>query len=248
MDFLRRLSGRIARSVPVKSAYLRSARPLVSVTFDDFPKSAWVNGGPILARYGARATYYTAGTFCGRTVDGTRFYDMDDLHALASAGHEIGCHGFGHQPTPQLDESQLQADVERNAQFLAPLLGGEAAASYAFPYGSISLRAKRFFARRYASARGVHPGINKGRVDFANLEAISLECRSWDQDAISRAIARARDGNAWIVFYTHEVCDRPSEYGTTPAMLAHVLDQVAAAGIAILPVREAAVMARGEAA
>ena len=59
-------------------------------------------GGPVLARHGVRGTYYTAGGFCGRTVDGTDFYDEGDLKALAAAGHEIACHGFAHQPTPSL--------------------------------------------------------------------------------------------------------------------------------------------------
>ena len=61
----------------------------------------------MLARHGVRGTYYTAGGFCGRTVNGTVFYDAGDLRALAAAGHEIACHGFAHQPTPTLTRQDL---------------------------------------------------------------------------------------------------------------------------------------------
>ena len=61
----------------------------------------------MLARHGVRGTYYTAGGFCGRTVNGIVFYDDGDLTALAAAGHEIACHGFGHQPTPTLNAQDL---------------------------------------------------------------------------------------------------------------------------------------------
>src|ERR1019366_7943175 len=118
-----RLTRFIAHMTRVRPARIRGRRPVASITFDDFPKSTWKNGGQILARFKARGTYYTAGTFCGRTMDGTQFYDEGDLRALAAAAHEIACHGFGHQPTPTLSDAALARDMERNAAFLAPFLG-----------------------------------------------------------------------------------------------------------------------------
>jgi len=229
----------IARQWKTQPARLAGHRPVASITFDDFPKNAWVQGGPVLARHGVRATYYTAGGFCGRTEDGTVFYDAGDLNALAAAGHEIACHGFAHQPTPSLRTQDLEADAERNREFLTPFLKGERLVSYAYPYGKASLRTKKVMARRFASLRGVHPGLNAGRVDLAQLNAISLEVRCWDQDAIEAAIARVRHENGWVVFYTHDVSETPSEYGSTPGMLDWALSRLAAARMDMLPVREA---------
>ena len=105
-------------------------------------------GGPVLARHGMRGTYYTAGGFCGRTVNGTVFYDEDDLREMAAAGHEIACHGFAHQPTPTLTTDELAKDADaQHANSCKPFLGGEAPASYAFPYGRVSPRTKRFMRR-----------------------------------------------------------------------------------------------------
>ena len=81
--------------------------------------------------------------------------------------------------------------------------------------------------------------INSGRVDLAQLNAISLEMRCWDERAIQSAIQRALHDHGWLIFYTHDVSDAPSEYGSTPAMLDWALSRLAQARIPVLPVREA---------
>src|ERR1700744_5511138 len=207
-----RLNRLLSRLTPVRSVRLDGGRPVASITFDDFPKSAWSRGGPILARHNVRATYYTAGSFCGRTVDGTAYYDSDDLRAQ---------------------------DAARNAEFLRPFLKGGTAESYAFPYGLASPRTKKFYAHRFTNVRGVHPGLNAGRADLALLNAMSMEKRCWNREAIARVITRARNDRAWIIFYTHDVGDDPSPYGSTPGMLSEVLERLAEARIEILPMREA---------
>jgi peptidoglycan/xylan/chitin deacetylase (PgdA/CDA1 family) len=240
-----RLTRFIARMTRVRPARVRGRRPIASITFDDFPKSAWERGGQILARLGARGTYYTAGTFCGRTVDGTQFYDESDLRALAAAGHEIACHGFGHQPTPTLSDAALAEDMNRNAAFLAPFMGGARLESYAYPYGASSVRTKKFYAPHFSNLRGVHPGIIQGKTDLAQLNAVSLEMRSFSPEKLGQAIADAKAHNGWIAFYTHGVSDKPTEYDSTPAILKEALERVADAGIEFLPMREAVAVALG---
>jgi peptidoglycan/xylan/chitin deacetylase (PgdA/CDA1 family) len=240
-----KLTSFIARKMVHRRARLAGHRPVASVSFDDFPKNAWTQGGPVLARHGVRGTYYTAGGFCGRTVEGMEFYDGDDLKALAAAGHEIGCHGFGHQPTPALSNAELESDLGRNWAFLKPFLNGKTPVSYAFPFGRVSPRTKTFYSARFASLRGVHPGINIGSVDLAQLNVVSLEARLWDQDAIEASIQQVLHNNGWLILYTHDVSDKPSPYGSTPGMLDWALGRVAAARIETLPVREALPFALG---
>ena len=240
-----RLTRFIARMTNVRPARVRGRRPFASITFDDFPKSAWECGGQILARFKARGTYYIAGTFCGRTVDGTQFYDEGDLSALAAAGHEIACHGFSHQPTPTLSDAALAEDMARNAAFLAPFLSGARLESYAYPYGASSVRTKKFYAPHFSNLRGVHPGIIQGKVDLAQLNAVSLEMRSFSLEKLAAAIAGARANNGWVAFFTHGVSDKPTEYDSTPAILIEALERIADAGIEILPMREAVAAALG---
>ena len=61
--------------------------------------------------------------------------------------------------------------------------------------------------------------------------------RSWD-----RYPARARNG--WIIFYTHDVAEQPSEWGCTPAQLEAVVGY-AAQRLPVLPVRDVAVRVVG---
>lgn len=232
------LSSFLGRHTIVRPARMAGIRALASIAFDDFPQNAWTLGGPVLARRGVHATYYTAGSFCGRTLDGTRFYDADDLRALSAAGHEIGCHGFHHRPVPELSANELAQDAGRNADFLRPFLSGGAADSYAFPYGRVSRAAKRFLSPRFSSLRGTHEGPNRDRLDLAQLSVVSLETRLWNEAALKAAIRRAAADKSWLIFYTHDVSDSPGAYGSTPDMLDRALGHVAAAGISVLPVRD----------
>jgi peptidoglycan/xylan/chitin deacetylase (PgdA/CDA1 family) len=248
MDFAHRLSRLIARRLPVKTAPLRAVRPVASVTFDDFPKSAWATGGPLMARYRARGTYYTAGGLADRTIDGIEHFGADDLNELRQAGHEIGCHGFAHEPVPTLSNAALKEDADRNAQFLRPFNGGAMPESYAYPFGEVTLRTKMLYARRFTNARGVHPGVNAGTLDLAQLRTIGIETYTWNEATIAREVAYAKSARGWIVFHTHDVSDSPSPYGCTPAMLESVLKALAQAGIEVLPMREALRVATGAAA
>jgi peptidoglycan/xylan/chitin deacetylase (PgdA/CDA1 family) len=234
-----RIGREVTRRLPIKQIRSRAAKPMASITFDDFPRSAWTVGGPILARYGAKATYYAAGRFCGAREDGVDYFDAGDLAAARRAGHEIGAHSFDHRMAPEVATAELIADADRNAAFLAGHLGGERPCSYAYPYGEASPRTKALMAQRFATARGIAKGVNAGAIDLAELKAIPLEARRWRPDAIDAAIARAAAHAGWLVFFTHDVDAAPTPFGVTPQMLDYLLERLTAAGVEILPVKHA---------
>jgi peptidoglycan/xylan/chitin deacetylase (PgdA/CDA1 family) len=234
-----RINNAVTRMLPLKHIRSRAVRPVASVTFDDFPKSAWTVAGPILELYGAKATYYTAGRFRGLTEEGIRYWDDEDLLAAHAAGHEIACHSFSHARASTLSATAFQAEADRNAGCMAQRLGATGLAAYAYPYGDISPRAKALAARRYASARGIGRGVNAGWIDLAQLKAVAIEHRRWRPEEIGAVIARARATAGWLIFFTHDVDDAPSPFGCTPAMLRYVLDRLVEAGVEILPVKHA---------
>jgi peptidoglycan/xylan/chitin deacetylase (PgdA/CDA1 family) len=235
----RRANNLLTRHLPVKTARSRLERPLASLTFDDFPKSAWTVAGPILARYGARATYYAAGRFCGVREDGIDYYDEADLIAVARAGHEIGAHSYAHQMATTLAGDVLRQDADRNDVALAEALQGARMSSYAYPYGEVGPGAKAVMARRYATARGIRPGVNAGRLDLAQLRAVPIEARRWRPDEIAAAIQTARASNGWLILFTHDVDATPTPFGCTPQMLETVLQMLQAAAIPVIPVKHA---------
>jgi peptidoglycan/xylan/chitin deacetylase (PgdA/CDA1 family) len=238
-DLSRRINNVVTRAMPFKMVRSHADKPLASITFDDFPKSAWTVAGPVLAEYEARATYYAAGSFRGRSVEGIEYYDADDLLALRQAGHEVGCHSFSHQRAPTVSSAALLAEAEANAEALREQLGDDVLSNYAYPFGGISPRTKALFARRFASARGIRPGINCGWIDLAQLKAIPLVHWNWRPSEIDRALEAANRSAGWVIFYTHDVSDTPSSFGCTPGMLAAVLERLKLTDIEVLPVKHA---------
>ena len=238
MGLMFRATSFVTRHTPVKLVRCRLERPVASVSFDDFPRSAWTVGGAILARHGARATYYAAGRFCGAHEDGLDYYDAQDLRALQAAGHEVGAHSYAHQMAPQLSTPALQADAERNDAALGPLLDARMT-SYAYPYGAASPRTKAAMGARYACARGIRAGVNAGLIDLAQLRAVPLENRRWAPQEIDAAVGRAVEARGWVIFFTHDVSETPSPFGCTPAMLDYLMERLVQAGIETLPVRQA---------
>ena len=235
----RRANNLLTRNLPVKLIRSRLDRPVASISFDDFPRSAWREGGPILERYGARATYYAAGRFCGQTEEGIEYYTSSDLTEVRDAGHEIGCHSFSHQYGTGVSSKALREEAARNQAFVDALLGDYPLTSFAYPYGDVSPRTKLLFASRFATSRGIQRGVNAGLIDLAQLKAVILEHQAWNPAAIERTVAQAVRQNGWIIFFTHDVSDDPSPFGATPEMLDHALSAVRKAGIDILPVKHA---------
>jgi peptidoglycan/xylan/chitin deacetylase (PgdA/CDA1 family) len=229
----------VARHIPVKPVHSALVEPVASISFDDFPRSAWIEGGPILKRHNAKATYYAAGRFCGQFEDGLEYYTADDLRQVRDAGHEIGCHTFSHEHATGVDSAALHTDALRNQAFVNDVLGEYRLTSFAYPYGDVSVRTKLLFSRRFATCRGIQDGVNAGLVDLAQLKAIGLERGWWNPALIESEVEAAVRRRGWIIFFTHDVSDSPSEHGATPEMLDHALTRVREVGVDILPVKDA---------
>lgn len=235
---------RLARNVGLNALGTRLEAPVVSFTFDDFPRSALHEGGRMLRERGWTGTYFAAGGFCGRTVDGLDYFDRDDLVQAAEEGHEIACHTFGHLRLPQTRRADIEADLARNADFVAEVLPGQRLSSFAYPYGDLDLQRKALIARRFSVCRGIWPGINAGRMDFAQLKAVALERRTLDSLDIEAWLDRVQAERGWLVFFTHDVSDDPSAYGCHRKTFEAVTNAVARRGLRVLPLKNAAGLAR----
>jgi len=209
----------------------------VSFTFDDFPRSAWVNGGAILEKYGRRGTYYAAMGMAGGENHLGPMFEPDDLRAAHTQGHEIACHTYSHRDCCHASPAEIATEIERNAMALAQAVGGAPLDNFAYPFGGVSLTAKNALADRFASCRGTGRGINRGAVDLADLFAASLYSRDFDRDRLCQLIDDAQAESGWVIFYTHDVAEAPSPFGCTPAQFESIL-AYAAENAPVLPVRD----------
>jgi hypothetical protein len=81
---------------------------------------------------------------------------------LANSCSPVGVARDGsHFSSEHLASAQFEKDIERNEQFLATALGTEPVTNFAYPFGRVSVAAKRIAAKRFVSARGVRSGVNK---------------------------------------------------------------------------------------
>ena len=235
---------RLARNWTPAARRSRATGPIVSFTFDDFPKSAVSNGARILEAKGVRGSYYAAGCFVGLRDEGLDYYDREDLSALTEAGHEIGCHTFGHLRLPFTQDVEIIADLARNRDFINDVLDDYRMSTFAYPFGHVDVWKKALIGKEFPVSRGIFPGVNRGRVDFQQLKAIPMERRSFGEEAGLRALDEAVATNGWVVFFVHDVSDDPSPYGCTADTLARMVDAALSRGMAALPVREAAEQVR----
>jgi len=239
-----KVSHRLAMHLHVDRFRLRNTTPMVSFTFDDLPKSAVTTGADLLETHGARGTFYVSGGMVGLSTPDWAAGDADDVLALHRRGHEIGCHTFTHQRTCDLDETSLAAEIARNRGYFRTLDSTIAPATFAYPFGYGSFARKQQLKDLFQTCRSIVPGINTGSVDLQFLRAMPLIERQMDRDGIERAFDEALATNGWLIFYGHDVAEKPSPYGCSPVLVDHALQAAARRRIPALTMAEAQRCAR----
>lgn len=226
----------LARSARRKTLALYGLPPMVSFTFDDVPHSACENGARILERHGARGTFYVAGGGCGAESPVGTLASPEQIRKIWSNGHEIGCHTFSHPEVSRIRLDALDRELKQNQSFLHEIDDAIVLRNFAYPYGEMSMRSKRRLEQHFDSCRTVHPGINSGVADLGALRAWPLESAALDRAKIASLIAETVRTNGWLIFYSHDVTERPSTYGVTPDLLDWALSSAKKAGCVIATV------------
>jgi len=216
-----------------------SPRPMISFTFDDFPKSALTLGGRILAQSGCAGTYYAAMGLMGTTTAVGPIFDWTDLDALLSQGHELACHTLDHSSCLSVPSTEFLRGCGENRERAAALLPGQQLRNFSFPFGDVSLATKQKLTSAYTTCRSIEPGLNLDPVDFGFLRANRMysELPIEPLEMLIRAnVQRA----GWLVFYTHDIARNPSPYGCTPEYLERLVRCSLDSGAEVLTVHEAA--------
>src|SRR5690606_1350736 len=165
MQLIDQMRRRAARHLEVEAVEIAPATGVFSLSFDDFPASAWTEAGPILAAHGVKATYYVCGGPCGGVNMGRDQFRLEHLQALHAAGHEVGCHTYGHTRALRTSGEAVRLSLGANAAWVAERLDGYRMTTFAWPFGDATVGAKRHVRGRFDLARGVRDGINAGRED-----------------------------------------------------------------------------------
>lgn len=225
---------------------LGTSGPVVSFSFDDFPRSAYTVGGCILEGLGVRGTYYVAMGLINTTNRLGEQFRLEDLVSAAEKGHELASHTFSHLSSRQTSLANFQAEVRKGCDVLKQVANIRSTSNFAYPYGDITFAAKQAIGRQMMSCRGTCGGVNGPLLDLNLLRANSLYGDHNRLDAVRRLIARNEERKGWLIFYTHDVQPRPSIYGCTPKFLESAVRLAVSGSAKVLPVAEVIAMVNEE--
>ncbi len=187
-------------------------KPIVSFTFDDFPKSAANEGAEILENVNGKGTYYACSSLAGTNTRTGEQFDASDIAALQRSGHEIGAHTHSHLDCSKAKLSDIHDDIALNLRRLSEM-GASNITQFAYPYGETQIDLKRGLVKDFQSARGVLPGINNAGADRMQLRAFELTPDPRTIQRAGAALRAAQTSPTWIVLFTHDVHQSPSSFG-----------------------------------
>lgn len=221
-----------------KEIRLNLKEPIVSFTFDDVPMSAITNGENILKKYNFSGTYYISLDLMEK--EGFDFKNGDDelLKQIVDRGGELACHTFRHLHLFKSDKGQIVSDLEENQQTIQQFISKYKFESFSYPFGEQSVVARNITRKKYKSARSVYQGINNGRVDLNGLKCYRLY-ESIHLGKIYAAINKAIELNGWLIFYTHDVKNNPTDVGCSPAYFEEVVKYCHDKKLKVLTIKEA---------
>lgn len=208
-------------------------RGMISFTFDDFPADALHTGGSILEDAGWRGTYYAAMGRLGTKGVCGRIAEMEDLQDGVERGHELANHTLNHPKCTLAAKRALIHEVEENQRALP----ANATRNFAYPFGSVDTRVIRILSDHVATGRGIRHGINALGTVAMNLRANPIFSCSGLGRLLSYVDENAKT-RGWVIFYTHDVNDTPSQFGCTPKDLEAVVRAVKTADLDVVTIEE----------
>jgi peptidoglycan/xylan/chitin deacetylase (PgdA/CDA1 family) len=238
-----RVNGRYQRTVS-RLFYRRPlafhlSKPIISFTFDDFPRSSLHVGGEILGRFGARGTYYASFGLMGTTAPTGEIFVPEDIAVLLGQGHELGCHTFDHCHSWDTDPAEFEASMERNDCALRQLRPDCSFTSFSYPITQPRPGIKQKASTRFRLCRGGGQTHNGNTADLGLLKSYFLEKTRGVTRPVAQAIDANRNANGWLIFSTHDICASPTPYGCTPWFFEDIVRCAADSGARILGVAEA---------
>lgn len=216
---------------------LGQREPLVSFCFDDFPRTAYTTGGNILKEVGARGTYYVAVSLMNTSNNLGELCRTDDLHRLADEGHELGTQTYTHISCRRLPISRFREDVRRGRDAIR-VLGLNPSSNFAYPYGEVTIAAKKALGEDMASCRGIYDGVNGPLVDLNLLRANSLYGGLEKRNIVESLLAQNQAQKGWLIFYTHDIRENHSKFGCTPRLFEEAVSRAIACGSRIMTVAQ----------
>ncbi|MES0882012.1 polysaccharide deacetylase family protein [Roseibium sp. SCP14] len=235
---LDRIGNRLTRHFPAERVKIAEDKSVVTFTFDDVPASAQEDGARILSSHGVKGTFYIAGGLTGTSDEEQTFISKDGQRSLVSDGHEIGCHTYTHANVRTLNVQSLRSEIVRNDGHQLEIQPGLRTENFAYPYTNATPRARKELLRRFKTCRGGQLGINRGLIDPGYLHTVEIR-PDYSEEWLLSWIDDVRKQPGWLIFFTHDVAEAPSQYGCYTHVLKNLVEHALELELDVLPVRDA---------
>lgn len=174
----------------------------LTIVCDDGHVNDWNHIAPLLADYGARATFAVVSARVGQP----ECVDRSQLEALVEAGHEIACHGRTHVPLPALaDTAALEAELGGALAWFRA--AGIATSTLVYPYGQNNRAVRAWAASLFRCGVGTWFGQNGGLTNRYAIRRIPfgsfVNVRSASEAYYRGLIERSSAGACWTVLMLH---------------------------------------------
>ncbi len=213
--------------------------PIISFTFDDFPRSALLTGGAILQSYGAAGTYYASLGLMGRQAPTGRIFSPEDLEVLFAQGHELGCHTFSHSHAWDTPPDVFEGEIIRNREALIKLAPKASFHTFSYPISVPRPQTKERISKYFACCRCGGQTFNVGNVDLNYLSAFFLEQSRDNPEIVKSLIDQNQRAQGWLIFATHDISDDPTRWGCKPGFFEEIVKYAVKSGARILPAFQA---------
>ncbi len=234
---LEKIARKVSPMVAKRTARVSVDRPLVSITFDDCPKSVLTHALPLLEKEGMLATFYMSCGLCGTDNHFGRHMALSDIKPVFDSGHEIGDHTFSHVDANRTSIGDFNADIDRNQDTLAGL-GVPPSRTFAYPFGQINPFLKHSLGNRFQGLRGIRRAIYHKVVDLNQIGSGKLY-HGAGVKATLRQLKSLGENPGWVTLFSHDVSDTPTEFGCTPADLKAVIKALKDIDAEVVPVASA---------
>ena len=223
---------------------LRNRVPLISFTFDDFPRSAVHTGARILQDFGVRGSFYASFGLTGKRAPTGDIFVREDLDVLLAGEHEVGCHTFAHCDSWKSPPRLFELSVVENASAFQQCAPNGRFQTLSYPLSCPRPLTKHRMSSYFGACRGGGQMYNSGVADLNLLKAFFLEKSRDNPDRIKALIQESAEAGGWLIFATHDVGPDPTPYGCSPLFFESAVRWCRESGALVLPVAEALVIAQ----
>lgn len=209
-------------------------RALLTLTLDDASKTEFVNGWPLMKKYGIRGTFYIV----TGSLDGNWFMTPEQVKTLKNAGNHIGAHTVNHLDLTTLSPDQVDFELSQSQVYLQNLLG-VSIRDFATPYGAYNPEVVAQISKYFRSHRTSEYGFNtKSNFNSMNLLVQYVKSNT-TANQIVKWINQAKRDKSWLILVYHEIKSRPDEWGTTPTRFENQLKAIKNSGIPVVTLDQA---------